>query len=131
MREQINALDQFHGEEPALTVGEQIPKSNHVRVADVRGRTELFLEPAEQGWLQTRKQLERNPKAQLSILGLVDDTHASLSQQTNQAKALRPAKPDRSDFARNLRSKHVSSCADVESARLGVLSRGSRARKRS
>ena len=100
-------------------------------MADVGGRTELFLEPAEQVWLQTRKQLECNPKAQLSILGLIDNAHTSLSQQTDQPETLGPAKPDRADFARNLGSTHVPSCAESESARFGALSRGGMERKRS
>jgi hypothetical protein len=81
-------------------------------VADVGGRPELFLEPAKQVWLQTGKQLERNPKAQLAILGLIDNAHAPLSQQTDQAKTLGSAKPDRADFARNLGSTHMPSSAE-------------------
>ena len=110
-RAQVGTLDHLHGEEPALSVGKEIAKSNYVPVTDVRSGTEFILEPTEQTRLQPGKQLERDPNAELAILGLVDNAHASLPQEADQLKTLRPAKSDRTDFAGSFRSKHITTYA--------------------
>ena len=105
---EVLADDELHGEEGHPAVAHEIVEVDEVRVAEVRQRAKLALEPVEVLAIAGLERLQRDAVASMPVLRLVDDAHSALAEPANQlepfvARELHPDAPlpARRRFARD------------------------------
>ena len=89
--EEIDALDQVHGEEPLVAVDLEAMQPDQVGMAEVGGRAEFPLEAVQSRAVHLRQHLQGDAVAAVHVDGLEDDAHAAPPQLADQAKVAEPA----------------------------------------
>jgi hypothetical protein len=85
-------MDQFHGEEPMVTVGGEFVQLRQVAVTHIRERSKLALESIERFGGDVLKRLEREVGSGGGVEDLVDDAETSLANLPADDEAFGPAK---------------------------------------
>jgi hypothetical protein len=89
--DEVRAVDQLHGEEPAAVLLGEIAEVHEVGVVQVVLRAELVLEPEQVLAADPAHRLQREPPAALAVLDLVDDAHPALAEAAHDLEAGRAA----------------------------------------
>ncbi len=92
--DEVDALDQLHGEEPVAVDVVQLVEPHQVAVLEIGGGAELGLEPVERARVDEPQGLERDQRVALAIERLVHDAHPALTEHTLQLEAWRPVERD-------------------------------------
>ncbi len=78
--EEVDALDQLHGKEPLVTLGDQLVQRDDVGMAEVAQRAELALEAIQAHAIDAAQVLERHAHAALLVEDVIDVAHATFAQ---------------------------------------------------
>ena len=70
-------VDELHGEEPKLAVGNQVVEGHQVGVGNISQGAELLLEAEQRRGVRPLHGLERDSSVASAVVGLVDDSHAA------------------------------------------------------
>src|ERR1041385_4390686 len=76
------AADQFHGEEPAALVGDQLVQCREIGMIDIGQRPEFLLEALQAGSVGIPQGLQRDRAVKVPIVSLIYDAEAALAQTT-------------------------------------------------
>ncbi len=107
-RDDVGAVDQLHGEEPAVVLVEELVEPDQARVRQARDGPEFAFERPDRFGLQAVEGLEGDRGLALTVVDLVDDAHRSGAQTTfdfepggprelHRLRAWRPLDPERGD----------------------------------
>ena len=89
VRHEIDAIDQFHREQPFAAVGDQLVEGDEVGMDEIRQRSKLPLQPEQRARVHVRQRLESHGAPALAIDRLVDDTHAALTDLPHDRESVR------------------------------------------
>ena len=86
--DEVRPVNQLHGNEPWLLIGDELVQGNEIGMREVRECTKLALQPEEAPGVRAAEQLERHACVTLQVEGFVDDTEPALAETSLDAKAL-------------------------------------------
>jgi hypothetical protein len=89
--EEVDAVDELHGDEPVVALADQLAQADQVHVVHVGERAELLLEAEQRVRLELAQHLEGHAAAVGVIDRLVDDAHAAGADPPEDLEALRAA----------------------------------------
>ena len=75
--EEIHPLDQFHREEPVVSIRDQLVEGYEVRMSDVGKRAELLLETVQTGRIRIGQLFQRHCLLPRAVLGFENDAHST------------------------------------------------------
>ncbi len=70
-------VDELHGEEPKLAVGNQVVEGHQIGVGNIGQGAELLLEAEQRRGVRPLHRLERDSSVASAVVSLVDDSHAA------------------------------------------------------
>jgi hypothetical protein len=88
----VDTIDQLHGEEPPVAVGVQVPQAYQVVVAQVGHGAKLALEAQHQLGRQEGEDLQGQPGPRALVHGLVDHAHPPPTEQPAELEPIRAGK---------------------------------------
>ena len=88
---EIDALDQLHGEEPAVLIGNQLVEGDQVRVGDVGEGAKLVLEPVEPGGIESLQRLQGDFAPMGEVPGAIHHPHRPRADPRHDLETSGPA----------------------------------------
>ena len=75
--QEVDSVDELHGEEPKLAVGNQVVEGHQIGMGDISQGAELLLEAEQRRGVRPLHGLERDLSVASAVVSLVDDSHAA------------------------------------------------------
>ena len=85
--QKITPVQQLHGKEPQVALGEQLIERNQIGVDNARNTAKFLLEEKQSRGTEVGQSLERNADAAILVLNLIHHAHAAFANLANQLKA--------------------------------------------
>ena len=89
---EVDAVDQFHGEEALFVVDEQLIEAHEIRMRHIGEDAELLLQPKQVGGTAPAEGLERDGFVAKGVVHFVDHAHPAGAQASDDTEPIGPRK---------------------------------------
>ena len=88
--DEVDAIDQFHGEEALVVVDEQLIEADEIRMRHIGQDPELLLQPKQVGGTAPAEGFERDGFVAKGVVHVVDHAHPAGAQASDDAEPIGP-----------------------------------------